>query len=202
MNKALFKPLRYLMIKVDAKGKKTVDFKYPTITSLFISFTLVGFEYYKGVNVFLNDNSILANIINLIATLPGFYIAALAAISTFPSESMKSLMPEPTPYLGDPSDRDQLSRRRFLSYMFAYLAYISIMVYLFSSIVSFLYNNIDYKVNYLVFSTIYFSCNFIIFFFLAQIVLLTLVGLWYLGERIHFNDPDDPPDVNKLVKEK
>src|SRR5699024_6822678 len=137
--------------------------------------------------------SILANIINLIATLPGFYIAALAAISTFPSESMKSLMPEPTPYLSDPSDRDQLSRRRFLSYMFAYLAYISIMVYLFSSIVSFLYNNIDYKVNYLVFSAIYFSCNFIIFFFLAQIVLLTLVGLWYLGERIHFNDPDDPP---------
>lgn len=192
MIKALFKPLRYLEIKVETGGKSAVDFILPAIISLLISIALTCLNFSLDINIFVGDSALSKDIIGIISTLPGFYIASLAAVATFPSSAMDDPMPPPAPHFEENSSTPEahLSRRRFLSHMFSFLAYITIFCYLLTSAISFAYTNFYMlKASVWVFLTIYFFCSFIIFFICSQILLLTLVGLWYLGERIHFNNP-------------
>lgn len=191
MIEALFKPLRYLAIKVDDEGGKVkTDIKMPLIIALVISSVFLYLRIIHQIHLFVTDELLTQNIIGLLQTLPGFYVAALAAISTFPSTSMNQDMPEPTPYLGvkDLPSYDGLSRRRFLCYMFAYLAYISIITLFLTAVIVFMYSNELLKSSALVSNISYFISCFSVFFLIIQIVFLTFVGLWYLGERIHFND--------------
>lgn len=190
---ALFKPLRYLAIRVDAGGKLKVDVIIPLIVALVISSIFLYLKIVYQIHLFGADSSLIENIIGLIQILPGFYIAALAAISTFPSSSMDKDMPEPTPYLKKTIgvENDYLSRRRFLSYMFAYLAYISIITLFLTAIIVFAYSTALFEAPVIIDNAVYFFSCLSIYFLIIQIVFLTFVGLWYLGERIHFNDPDD-----------
>lgn len=194
MIKALFKPLRYLSIKAnDNGGKLKVDFIIPFTASAVLSSIFLYLKIAHQIHLFNTDNSLIQNVSGMAQTLPGFYIAALAAISTFPSASMNNPMPEPTPYLksSDNSEKDRLTRRRFLCYMFAYLAYISIVTLFLTSTIVFTYRNSLFEAPaFFEHIAYFFSCLFV-YFLLIQIVLLTFVGLWYLGERIHLNDPED-----------
>ncbi|WP_071002772.1 hypothetical protein [Psychrobacter sp. AntiMn-1] len=162
---------------------------------LVISLVFLYLKLKYQIDLFDKNSSLIQSISGLVQTLPGFYIAALAAIATFPSTSMNNPMPEPTPYLKFPNnDPDLLNRRRFLCYMFAYLAYISIVALFITSIAIFMYGNDLLKVPSILYFFAYFFVCLVIYFLLIQIALLTFVGLWYLGERIHLNDPQDIED--------
>lgn len=190
---ALFKPLRYLAIKEDVGGKFKVDVVIPLIIALVISLIFLYLKIWHQIHLFGTDSSLIQNIIGLVQILPGFYIAALAAISTFPSSSMDKDMPEPTPYLNKATgvEKDYLCRRRFLCYMFAYLAYISIITLFLTAVIAFVYSTALFKTSAFIDNTVYFFSCLAIYFLIIQTVSLTFVGLWYLGERIHFNDPED-----------
>lgn len=192
MIEAIFKPLRYLQIKVEGSGKLKVDLIVPLIIGLVISLIFLYLNVVYKIDLFHDDNALTQSIIGLVQTLPGFYIAALAAIATFPSASMNNKMPDPTPHLKLPNgDDDLLNRRRFLCYMFAYLAYVSIATLFITAISVFMYDSNLFKVPSIVYFFSYFIVCLVIYFLIIQIVLLTFVGLWYLGERIHLNDPQD-----------
>ena len=197
MIKALFKPLRYLSIRADDSGGKfKTDIMMPLLIALILSSLFVYLKVNYQIHLFITDEILTQNIIGLFQTLPGFYIAALAAISTFPSTSMDQDMPEPTPYLGEKGTPscDRMTRRRFLSYMFSYLAYISIITLFSTAITVFMYDNEILKSSILFNNISYFFSCLIAFFLITQIVSLTFVGLWYLGERIHLNDAPDLED--------
>ena len=194
MIEVIFKPLRYLAIKVEGGSKFKVDIVTPFVVGLIISLVFLYLKFKHQIDLF-DNSSLIQSITGLVQTLPGFYIAALAAIATFPSTSMNNPMPEPTPYIKFPNnDDDLLNRRRFLCYMFAYLAYISIVALFITSIAIFMYGNDLLKVPSILYFFAYFFVCLVIYFLIIQIALLTFVGLWYLGERIHLNDPQDIED--------
>ncbi|MCK4089708.1 hypothetical protein HCY66_06360 [Acinetobacter radioresistens] len=194
----IYKPFAYLNIKLSdgSSQKKQLDLLLPLAISIFMAL-LLGFLQFidSEINIFSSKINILPPIISFFQSMPGFYIAALAAIATFPSESMNKEMKTPTPYLlidseveDVPSNRDRLSRRRFLCYMFAYLAFISILFFFIAIGLNFINSIYIFNIpNYLLDIGYMISC-LIIFFVVTQTVLITFLGLWYLGHRIHFND--------------
>lgn len=191
MMRVVLKPLAYLTISSDAHHKKQMDFYLPIACSSVVSGILFILYINFNINIFESHNELLSSIIGLIQTLPGFYIAALAAVASFNNLALDNQMTSPAMTInhGTSFPVDKLSRRRFLCYMLSYLAFISIIACLSIILVEFLYSfsvvnfpswliNMGYAV----------SC-LIIFFMIVQILILTFVCLWYLGERIHFNDP-------------
>ncbi|ENV67434.1 Uncharacterised protein [Acinetobacter junii] len=190
MFELIFKPLNYLAIIWKVEGhysKKVFDFLIPLIISILISFLLVGIEFYFGsrtkedVNIFASDiSSLLAGFLQ---TIPGFYIAALAAIATLTSPTMDRDMDGVAPeYLGEP-----LNRREFLARLFSYLSFISLVAYFFILILRYMYNLEILATGQLTYSIVYFICLTIFNFLLVQLMLLTFLGLYYLGQRIHEN---------------
>lgn len=197
----IYKPIAYLNIKLSngSKQKYDLDIRLPFLISISISIIFTVLKFFdSSINIFGQTNNLLTPIISFYQAMPGFYIAALAAIATFPSSSMNKRMPEPTPYLlidpelGDVSNnKDYLSRRRFLCYMFAYLAFISILFFFIAIVLNFSFNTTFFKLADWLFLLSYFLSCFFIFFIIFQSVFITFLGLWYLGHRIHLNDNSD-----------
>ncbi|WP_282077165.1 hypothetical protein [Epibacterium ulvae] len=71
--------------------------------------------------------------------LPGFFIAALAAVSTFQRPEMDVAMPEPCPTIEIRIDGKYLpydvTRRMFLSYLFSYLTILTFLIVLCGEII-------------------------------------------------------------------
>lgn len=151
------------------------------------------------------DGSVSRHMLTVFAILPGFYIAALSAIATFSREEMDFEMPNPAPKLIlRTKGRDEevsLTFRMFLSHMFSYLTALSfVAVFLFVAAellapsAKVLLNKVPDE---LIISTIRVSvreaCDqllsggylFLSFWFAAKIVLTTMIGLYFLAERIH-----------------
>ncbi|MBN6513501.1 hypothetical protein [Acinetobacter pittii] len=197
----IYRPIAYLSIKLsDGSSQKfDLDIKIPFYIALGISIILIILNYFdNSINIFGKENNLLSPIISFYQAMPGFYIAALAAIATFPSASMNKAMPEPTPYLlidskleDKSTNRDYLSRRRFLCYMFAYLAFISIIFFFIAIIFNYAYSFSLLNLSELLFIAGYFTSCLIVSFIVLQTIFITFLGLWYLGHRIHLNDNCD-----------
>lgn len=79
--------------------------------------------------ILVGSNGLFGSLLTLVSTLPGFYFAGLAAVSTFGSTTMDHEMPAPAPQvemlvLGKQVPV-KLTRRLFLSYLFSYLVILS-----------------------------------------------------------------------------
>lgn len=121
---------------------------------------------------------------SFLAILPGFYIAALAAVATFNKPSIDKKIPDnPTPYVYQRSKgtdiRTELSRRRFLTMLFAFLAAESLMLFLLTVVAGMMKDPA-------IFVSIPFTLVFFFLFF--QLITVTLWGLYYLSEKMHHND--------------
>ncbi|MFN4366527.1 MAG: hypothetical protein ACK4GA_02665 [Acinetobacter sp.] len=203
MFELIFKPLNYLAIKWEVEGhysKKAFDYFIPLIISVLISLLLVGIECYfssrttEDVNIFASDiSSLLAGFLQ---TIPGFYIAALAAIATLTSPTMDKDMDGVAPTYkidsidvhGNPIKKDEpLKRRGFLARLFSYLSFISLIAYFSILILRYIYKLDILAVEQLTYSIVYFICLTAFNFLLVQLMLLTFLGLYYLGQRIHEN---------------
>lgn len=203
MFELIFKPLNYLSIKWEVEGstsKKTFDTTIPLIISIVLSVLLVGMEYLfgsetdKSVNIFASEISGL--LAGFLQTIPGFYIAALAAIATLTSPTMDRPMDgiPPTKKVhtidmdGNPIDKDEpLERREFLARLFSYLSFISLVLYFSILILQYMYQLKIFAVGQGFYSAIYFLCLVAFNFLLVQLMFLTFLGLYYLGQRIHEN---------------
>ena len=196
MFELIFKPLNYLNIKWDNGiiNKIRFDFIIPTIIALVIS-AVMTFIWFKigsdKSNIFTND--LTYYLICFLQTMPGFYIAALAAISTINSTTMDQ------PMAGDPPKEKyveynpykvfwiEMNRRRFLARLFSYLTFVSIVLFGFLLIIRFSYSlEIHISSLWLIYLTYFISC-FIVIFSFVQLIMMTFLSLYYLGERVHKN---------------
>lgn len=142
------------------------------------------------------QGSLLGSATQLLALVPGFFITALAAVSTFNRPEMDETMPKPSP-LAKIQHRGnwvpiELTRRMFLAYLFSYLAVLSVILFAVSVAAPAVYpsvallSNVDTPVisgEYLV--TILKTAFFVTFtYFLSSIFVTTLHGVYFLCERM------------------
>lgn len=177
--------MSYLVIKGSKKSK--FDFWAPlTITILSVlTVLLIRPQLYMANGLFLQIGSMVQN-------LPGFYIAALAAVATYQREGLDRLLPYPTPYVNTLINgkwvKVELTRRRLLTSLFSYLSAISFVVYLSisfaNSVAPIVKEHIDQNMHII----FYVAAAFSLWFFIWHMISVTMFGLYQLGERIFQGD--------------
>lgn len=171
----LFKPLNYWRLK--HPEKLWFDLILPSLVSLACTYLL-----FSVVKINLIGSDGLINLVNgLLQILSGFYIASLAAVSTFQKEGMDDVMK------GSGAIKlkgNAITRRTFLSYMFGYLAIASIFMYLVGGLVMLLANEIK-SLTPEVLSVMTPIALFIYIFFFFNIVFTTVLGMHFLIDRIN-----------------
>ena len=144
-----------------------------------------------------SPDGLISGVSQIMTILPGFFIAALAAVATFNREEMDDPMPAPTPtttiFRQGEWIEVVLTRRLFLTYLFSYLSILSLG----TSIVCLALKLAHPSAVYL-FKNIYdpswrswlkdiseFSLALILFYICASILVTTLHGIYFLTERMH-----------------
>ena len=184
----LLQPLKYLTIKHEEK--KRYDFWYP----LTISFVVVAIYWFidKPFSI-LGKNGLVPQINGLLQILIGFYIASLAAIATFSNKNIDSVMDGTPPTVKEKFNRKYrdipLIRRRFLCYLFGYLALSGFILFGVGLIMTLFSPQLEQYISMIPYSyalkiaktTFVWGYTFA----LANIISTTLLGLYYLTIRIH-----------------
>jgi len=128
------------------------------------------------------NTGLISQITDFVANLPGFFIAALAAVATFNRLDIDETMDNPPEieviHHGNPL-MVKMTRRRFLCVLFSYLTAVSIFLVLATRFGLAISAPQGYEI---IFSWIGVS-GFI--FILSQMITATFLGLYYLGERLH-----------------
>lgn len=188
----ILRPFAYIFIHHPVKRK--VDWLLPlSLTAITI---VLLFPFREGMNVWATFG-VVATAQGLVQALPGFYIAALAAVATFGQQgsSLDTIIPAPTPTIqtrfAGAWIEMKLSRRRFLCLLFAYLTSISVVLSLFAT-----YGQaVAAPARLMVMDIVVNTASWIMFatylFFLFQMVVITLWGLYYLSDKMLQPDPFD-----------
>lgn len=184
MYRVLASSFSYLRIK--HKAKRWVDWYYPAMLAA-LSTTLIF--TFGGDGAIAGDNGLLDRLLLVSSVLPGFYIASLAAIATFNKPDIDQLMPSPAPtlvvLLKGNRNTIRLTRRRFLSHLFAFLCSESLalmIVCVFTGLCG--SGLIDTLPPWFAHAlTILFTFTVLLSFW--QMVCVTCLGLYYLGDRLH-----------------
>ena len=172
----LVAPLRYLRVQNEGRSKVLIDFVLPCAAGLGAALLSV---WYPALIPIRGANGVVTSIGGLLQTLVGFYVAALAAVAAFGNPSLDQ------PTLGITIGKEVLLRRRFLALLFGYLSFVAMALYVvsvFSSIPEAVVASVA-SVNAK--AALRFSCWFLYFGFFAQMLSVTLFGLYYLVDRIH-----------------
>ena len=161
---------------------------YPTIVFIFV---FVGFYYlFAGAWLSYDVKKLIADINSLMGILVGFYIAALAAVSSFKNENLDQFMKGRAAKLKTVRKGQEitetLTRRRFLTILFGYCAILSILIYIIG-VLSIRVNinsiGVTWVDDLLAFVGI---CGWAIYIWmLSSLLIVTLLGLHYLVERMH-----------------
>lgn len=186
----LLEPLKYLTIRHDEKRR--YDLWYPllgaVVTTLIYVLMAVPFSI-------LGKNGLVPQINGLLQVLIGFYIASLAAIATFSNPAIDEVMAGKPPTVKEMYRGKLLEvplvRRRFLCYLFGYLALVSfvlfgfgLMITLFTTPIASLLIDIPWALT--ISKIVFVFCYTLILF---NMLSTTLLGLYYLAIRIH--QPND-----------
>lgn len=187
----LFRPFSYLTINHPAK--KVVDWRVPGLLTLLAMGVLVIGR--GSINVWGADG-LVSILQGLVQGLPGFYIAALAAVATFGRQTaLDSLIPEPTPtietWYGGGKIEIGLTRRRFLCLLFAHLTAVSVCISVFASFGRAIAGPVQRSVGQGLLNIGFYFGSAVYVFFLFQMIVVTLWGLYYLSDKMH--QPDAEP---------
>ena len=165
----------------------------PLIAGLLLA---LGFELLPVRPKFTGDGSVSRHMLTVFAILPGFYIAALAAVATFNREEMDFEMPDPAPKMvlrtRGVDQEMPLTFRMFLSHMFSYLTALSfVAVFLFvgaeliAPSAKLVIEKLPTGWKHVAIYALGGSYLLLSFWLAAKIVLTTMIGLYFLAERIH-----------------
>lgn len=150
-----------------------------------------GFYLAGGGQWFAFDHQELIGDVNaLMGILVGFYIAALAAVSSFTNESLDQVMKGRAPTLTQVRQgttvKETLTRRRFLSILFGYCACLSIILYIFGVLQAHVSVNLP-PIYWLKIANDWARSIAWVFYIwlLSSLLVVTLLGLHYLVERMH-----------------
>lgn len=175
----LVAPVKYLKIK--HREKRYVDVCAPAISAAIVCAVILFAP--KPISL-LSEDGIVKTLSAFLQFLVGFYVAALAAIATFPNKNMDV----PTDGIPLKLDGVTITRRQYLSYLFGYLAFVGLGVVLFSSAILTLESNIEYlakDLEKLYVHVIKGIVAYVYFYFVSSVLFITLYGLYYLTEKIH-----------------
>jgi len=186
--KHLARPFGYLYIK-GVSGKVAYDWLLPTLLTI-LSFV---YFYFSGLHFIdlIKDGGFIKTTSSFISNLPGFYIAALAAIATFNREQIDYPLigKSGTPFIEVTvvrengttiNSKEDLTRRLFLCMLFAFLTALSIVIVMLNAFISPALSISTNIVPHIIYATVF-------VFFTWQLLVSTFFGLYYLGDRIHMN---------------
>lgn len=186
----ILRPSGYLFIKDKAKWK--IDWLAPLMLAFFTS---IIFSILPLRPQLFGQSGLIEKLLGFLEILPGFYLAALAAVATFDKQDLDKHMPRPVPEISTTYEgktiRIKLTRRRMLCFLFGYLTFISVCLYLIMIIANIIYPSyqvMGFKNSYLPIM-IFFVCSLVFW----QMIIITFFGLYQLCDRIHFSDPDTQP---------
>ncbi|TPG26545.1 hypothetical protein EAH83_01880 [Variovorax ginsengisoli] len=136
-----------------------------------------------------SSGGLAERILSFVQGLPGFYIAALAAIATFNKLDIDKKMPAPAPKIQiqvrGVDQYIELTRRRFLCLMFAFLTAESILLVIISIFGTTMHSSVAAIVPPGAVLYLHVVSAALFFFLFWQMVVITLWGLYYLGDRLH-----------------
>lgn len=184
--KKLLKPLKYLQIS--HRQKVYIDFYIPIALALVIT----SLVYLSPVKIQLMGKDGLVGLVNgLLQILIGFFVASLAAVATFQREGLDKVMVGNAPQL----EGKEVTRRQFTCYMFGYLAFMSLTIYFASGIFDL---TIDVWRSILGerFQSFKIFAMFSYFVCLINVLLTTLLSLYYLTDRIVRDERSAPLPVD------
>lgn len=183
MFELIFSPLSYLRIK---HGLKPIaDWAYPIIFAA-ISCGLIFVFGQKG--AVSGSGGLVDRLILVCSVLPGFYIAALAGIATFNRPQIDELMESPSPTLivtiGGKKNEIRLTRRRFLSQLFAFLCWESLFLLMSCVFAGIIGGGVIKMVPASMAHIVVIAFCFVITLLFWQMICVTCLGLYYLGDRL------------------
>lgn len=158
------------------------QYLYPT----FLAAAIVGSYQYLDGNLFtIQLAGIVSSATTLMGVLIGFYIAALAAVTSFPNESLNSVMAGNAPKIRERSspDKQAVTRRRFLSILLGYCAFLSIFIYAVGSV----YSSVAFVPFVSADLMAWLVCLWWTFYawISASLLVVTMLCLHYLVDRMH-----------------
>ena len=169
----LFRPLRYLCVR--GAGKRVIDIFLPVV---FAALSAALLTSVSSVHV-LAPLGLIDRVNGLLQVMVGFFVASLAAVATFPSPALDQNV------LNLSLNDSALRRRQFLSYLFGYLSLCSFALYVtgtFAILCAAAFKPVA-ALRWLRGSFV-----FVYLFLLWNIFFVTLLGLYYLVDRIHRPD--------------
>ncbi|GKT19738.1 hypothetical protein AVHY2522_23570 [Acidovorax sp. SUPP2522] len=180
----LIRPFSFLTIKHPSRLPLWVNWVLPVVLTALV---MVGLWLLKTpVNIF-GAQGLLERVLGFVQTLAGFYIAALAAVSSFNSPHLDREMPAPAPTMyikyNGVMQNVTATRRRFLTSMFAYLTALSIVLSLVAIAVLVLAPAITVTWPDSA-AKLHWAGLFGFLSALFQMTCVTFWGLFYLGERM------------------
>lgn len=189
MLRHLLRPFSYLSI--DHKLKWIVDWIYPFGLSILSMVIIFGLRQFGPVSLYA-DGGLVGKILGFVQGLPGFYIAALAAIATFNRIDIDKTMPFPAPTLDITVQGKivaiELTRRRFLCSMFAFLTAENLILIVLAIFGQALYipAKILIPIEFHILVSGGFMSVYLLFFW--QMMITSFWGLFYLGDKLHQPD--------------
>lgn len=176
----LLSPLRYLSIRHGRAFRYNVGF--PVMGGVIVGIIV---QASPGINAIFGDKGLLKGLEPTLAIVGGFFIAALTLVTSEKTEVLKS----PVGGMSPPTiDGEVLSRRRFLAYLFGYLAFSSFAIIG----ISFVGGLLSPIVGTLKLESWAKTANSVaaalLGIWLTQIMVATMLGLYYFTERLQISD--------------
>lgn len=181
----LLRPFAYLTVRHPSRLPLWVNWVLP---AFLVGLALLGaMSLGSSLNVFA-PSGLLERLLVFVQTLTGFYIAALAAVSSFNSPHLDRVMPAPAPtmrinYHGALQEV-QTTRRRFLTSMFAYLTALSFLFSLTAIVALTTAAPLSLILKPAVVAVLHWIGLGCILMAVFQLACVTFWGLFYLGERM------------------
>lgn len=194
--KQLTVPASYLRIK-HGRGvfhsKLVYDFVLPTLLA---AVTLAAFAW-LGISFSLTAHpELVKRITDLLALMIVFYMAALAAVATFDRDGIDNLLPDndATLWIKNPNggawENKPLSYRKFISYLFGYLSFLSLLLFIFLALLDVGWKDLEKHfesnctIHHVLTDYIDPAILFATFFAIWQLLVTSLLGIYFLTERI------------------
>ena len=185
--KHLTAPLHYL--RICHPDKIWMDWGVPIALALMVC-AVVGFSPIP-IPIF-GSKGLIQICTDVLQLLTGFYVTALAAVATLNRPGLDDLM------AGEPATLNgkDLTRRKFVCYLFGFLAFSSLALYFTGAIANLIAEPTSFLMPQDVYPSFRFVTKWVFAFiyalFVAQLIVAGLLGLWYLTTRLHEPDPRPP----------
>lgn len=179
---ALLTPLKYLTITY--RQKVWYDFVWPIALGAGMTWLIV---FWATPSPIFGKDGYLASLQNLLTILGGFFIAALTLITTADIAILKEPVSGTNPPRL-PNEATPLSRKRFLAYLFGYLATSSFLLVAAALVANIVAPSLSQKVS--AGARLYVKAIGVGLFnvWLAHVFVSTMLGMYYFTERLQVSD--------------